>query len=40
MRTSIALGRNGVMPAFGERLDAAQIKMLTAWLGSGALSSP
>ncbi|HLF10673.1 MAG TPA: cytochrome-c oxidase, cbb3-type subunit III [Gammaproteobacteria bacterium] len=36
VRTSIALGRTGVMPAFGERLDAAQIKMLTAWLASGA----
>ena len=29
---SIALGRNGEMPAFGGRLDAAQIRLLTAWL--------
>lgn len=29
---SIANGRLGVMPAFDERLDAAQIKMLVAWL--------
>ena len=29
---SVALGRNGVMPAFGERLDDAQIKLLLAWL--------
>ena len=36
VRTSIAMGRNGVMPAFGERLDATQIKMLTAWLSTGA----
>lgn len=29
---SIAAGRNGVMPAFGERLDDAQIRLLVAWL--------
>lgn len=29
---SIAGGRMGVMPAFGQRLDATQIRMLTAWL--------
>jgi cytochrome c oxidase cbb3-type subunit 3 len=33
IRTSISAGRNGVMPAFAGRLDAAQIKMLVAWLG-------
>lgn len=32
IRESIANGRNGVMPAFAGRLDAAQIKMLVAWL--------
>lgn len=30
--TSITLGRNGVMPAFGARLDDVQIRLLTAWL--------
>lgn len=29
---SIAEGRNGVMPAFGERLDDVQIRLLVAWL--------
>lgn len=29
---SIANGRSGMMPAFGQRLDATQIKLLTAWL--------
>jgi len=33
---SIALGRNGVMPAFGSRLDATQIRLLAAWLSAGA----
>jgi cytochrome c oxidase cbb3-type subunit 3 len=32
VRASIALGRTGVMPPFRERLDATQIKLLTAWL--------
>ena len=32
VRESIANGRSGVMPAFAGRLDAAQIKMLVAWL--------
>jgi cytochrome c oxidase cbb3-type subunit 3 len=32
VRASIASGRNGVMPAFGTRLEPAQIKMLVAWL--------
>ncbi len=32
VRISISQGRSGVMPAFGERLDDAQIKMLVAWL--------
>jgi cytochrome c oxidase cbb3-type subunit 3 len=35
VRESISLGRTGVMPPFGERLDSAQIKLLTAWLESG-----
>ncbi|MDX1517067.1 MAG: cytochrome-c oxidase, cbb3-type subunit III [Woeseiaceae bacterium] len=29
---SIAIGRNGVMPAFGDRLDETQIRLLTALL--------
>ncbi len=29
---SIAAGRNGVMPPFGDRLDDAQIRLLVAWL--------
>lgn len=33
---SIARGRNGTMPAFGERLDETQIRLLAAWLKSGA----
>lgn len=33
---SIASGRMGQMPAFGDRLDATQIKLLTAWLTAGA----
>ncbi|MGV3592162.1 MAG: cytochrome-c oxidase, cbb3-type subunit III [Gammaproteobacteria bacterium] len=32
IRKSIALGRNGEMPAFGEKLDDLQIKLLIAWL--------
>jgi cytochrome c oxidase cbb3-type subunit 3 len=36
VRASIALGRNGVMPPFGVRLDATQIKLLTTWLAAGA----
>lgn len=32
LRHSVALGRNGVMPAFGERLDDTQIKLLVALL--------
>jgi cytochrome c oxidase cbb3-type subunit 3 len=36
IRASIAGGRNGSMPAFGERLDATQIRLLTAWLIAGA----
>lgn len=36
IRATIANGRNGQMPAFGERLDATQIKLLTAWLIDGA----
>lgn len=32
VRISIAGGRNGQMPPFGGRLDAAQIKLLVAWL--------
>lgn len=33
---SISRGRNGVMPAFGSRLDSTQIRLLTAWLSAGA----
>ena len=29
-------GRNGRMPAFGERLDATQLRLLTAWLAAAA----
>jgi cytochrome c oxidase cbb3-type subunit 3 len=36
IRVSIAGGRNGQMPAFGDRLDATQIRLLTAWLIAGA----
>jgi cytochrome c oxidase cbb3-type subunit III len=36
VRESISGGRTGVMPAFGERLEAAQIKLLAAWLANGA----
>jgi cytochrome c oxidase cbb3-type subunit 3 len=36
IRATIALGRSGQMPAFGTRLDATQIRLLTAWLISGA----
>ena len=32
VHVSIAQGRNGVMPAFSGRLDAAQIKLVVAWL--------
>ena len=32
VKTTIADGRNGVMPAFGERLDATQLKLLVALL--------
>lgn len=32
LRTSIAEGRNGIMPAFGDRLDDVQLKLLVAWL--------
>jgi cytochrome c oxidase cbb3-type subunit III len=32
IRTSIATGRNGQMPAFGDKLDDLQIKVLVAWL--------
>jgi cytochrome c oxidase cbb3-type subunit 3 len=40
VRESIANGRTGVMPGFGQRLDATQIKLLTAWLASGAKAPP
>ncbi len=33
-RISIAEGRQGVMPAFGDRLDPVQIRLLVAWLTS------
>ena len=32
VRASIALGRTGAMPPFAARLDATQIRLLTAWL--------
>ncbi len=32
LRHTIALGRNGIMPAFDRRLSDAQIRMLVAWL--------
>lgn len=32
LRVSIAEGRQGEMPAFGDRLDAVQIRLLVAWL--------
>ena len=40
VRESIAHGRTGTMPAFGARLDAAEIKLLTAWLAAGAKPLP
>ncbi len=33
---TITRGRNGVMPAFGSRLDETQIRLLAAWLSAGA----
>ena len=33
---SISGGRNGVMPAFGSRLDDTQVRLLAAWLSAGA----
>ena len=35
---SIRKGRNGVMPAFGERLDDLQIRLLLAWLAPSSES--
>ena len=32
LRHSIGVGRQGEMPAFGERLDAVQVRLLVAWL--------
>ncbi|MFK7816848.1 MAG: cytochrome-c oxidase, cbb3-type subunit III [Gammaproteobacteria bacterium] len=32
LHETLAYGRKGIMPAFGERLDRTQIRMLTAWL--------
>jgi cytochrome c oxidase cbb3-type subunit 3 len=32
---SVAHGRNGHMPAFNDRLDDTQIRMLVAWLTRG-----
>ena len=40
VRESIANGRTGTMPAFGARLNAAEIKLLTAWLAAGAKPVP
>jgi cytochrome c oxidase cbb3-type subunit 3 len=36
IRATIADGRQGQMPGFGERLDETQIKLLTVWLSSRA----
>ena len=33
---AISQGRNGVMPAFGSRLDETEIRLLAAWLTTGA----
>jgi cytochrome c oxidase cbb3-type subunit 3 len=40
IRASIANGRNGQMPAFGDRLDPTQVKLLTTWLIDGAEPLP
>jgi len=40
VRESISRGRTGVMPPFGQRLDNAQIRLLTAWLASDAAPLP
>jgi cytochrome c oxidase cbb3-type subunit 3 len=32
LRHSIGIGRTGIMPAFGQRLDDTQIRLLVAWL--------
>ena len=32
LRQTIAVGRNGIMPAFDDRLSDAQIRLLIAWL--------
>lgn len=40
IRVSIAEGRMGQMPAFGETLDATQIRLLVAWLTAGAPMEP
>lgn len=40
VRVSIAQGRTGVMPAFGGRLDAAQIKLVVAWLARDREATP
>lgn len=37
---TIAGGRNGEMPAFGGRLDAAQIRLLIAWLAGETEAGP
>ena len=40
LRTSIATGRSGVMPAFGERLDDTQIRLLVMLLSPIATAEP
>ena len=35
IRYSLVNGRYGEMPAFGERLDDTQIRLLVAWLSRG-----
>ena len=39
IRATIAGGRQGQMPAFGERLDDTQIKLLTVWLTAASGSA-
>lgn len=39
VRQTITDGRQGQMPAFGERLDATQIKLLTVWLRSQVVAA-
>lgn len=40
VKTSIVRGRKGEMPAFGDRLDDAQVKLLVAWLTRDVMDEP